>query len=417
VNVFSRVISGVMTFAMSRRQRLPRFFDRVIDDVARNPDGVAGRFAALLLGGASRGNVPAATAVPEALIRVYIGPTNYSGQGYLWARALERADSSLGARNMAIELPGGFSFSADSSVPTAVQTASEDWQRAEFAAVSRFSHVLFEAERSLFGPLFGRSIGAEIQRLEQHGVSCAFLCHGTDIRSPTLHRLRDRYSPYYDDPRTPDLQADADKNVALLRAHNLPLFVSTPDLLIDLPEASWCPVVVNGSIWSAAARPLMQRKVPVVVHLPSSGLVKGTHLIEPMLFRLHAAGVIDYKGVTGVSSTEMPAIIGDADIVLDQFRIGSYGVAAVEAMAASRVVVGHVLPDVRELVAALTGRVLPIVEADAESLERVLLALISDHDRMVALSTEGRHFADAIHSGERSAHVLLSGWIHRSKSA
>ena len=406
-----------MAYLMARRHRLPRFLNRLMDDVAKNPDGLAGRLAARLLGGASSRHVPAATVAPETAVRVYIGPTNYSGQGYLWARALERADNSVGARNMAIELPAGFSFPADSIVPTAIQTASPEWQRAEFEAVAGFTHVLFEAERSLFGPLFGRSVAAELAQLEQRGVSCAFVCHGTDIRSPRLHVGRERYSPYADDPRTADLQVDADANLALLRAHNLPIFVSTPDLLVDIPEASWCPVVVDTERWNGAARKLLHRETPVVVHLPSKGAVKGTHLIEPMLHRLHAAGVIEYRGLTGIPSAEIPAIIGDADIVLDQFRIGSYGVAAVEAMAASRVLIGHVSPDVRDSVAVLTGYELPIVEADPDSLEHTLLGLIADHERMSRLSAAGREFADFVHSGGWSARVLLDGWIDRSRPA
>lgn len=413
----SQSIHRAVTYLVSRRQHLPRSLNRLIDDVAKNPDGFAGRIAARLLGGANRKQVPAATTIPAASVRVYIGPTNYAGQGFLWARALESCDDTIGARNMAIELPAGFAFPADSLVPTAVQTASAAWQHAEFEAVTGFTHVLFEAERSLFGPLFGRSVATEIERLEERGVSCAFLCHGTDIRSPRLHLERDKFSPYRDDSQTAALQADADANLALLRAHRLPIFVSTPDLLIDVPEAAWCPVVVETERWRGAARELLQRPAPVVVHLPSMGSVKGTHLIEPMLHRLHAEGIIEYRGLTGIPSAEMPAIIGDADIVLDQFRIGSYGVAAVEAMAASRVVIGHVLPDVRELVAKLTGHELPVVEADPDSLEAVLLGLIADPEQLRVAATSGSDFAELVHSGSWSAGVLRNEWIYRPASA
>jgi hypothetical protein len=410
VRAISGVAFRVMSLLVSRRKHLPRSLNRLIDDVAKNPDGVAGKLAARVLGGASEALVPAATSVPETSVRVYIGPTNYAGQGFLWARALERADASVGARNMAIELPAGFAFPADSLVPIAVQTASVAWQRAEFEAAAGFTHVLFEAQRSLFGPLFGRSVGSEIEHLQERGVSCAFICHGTDIRSPRLHRQRDPLSPYIDDPQSAAHQAEADANLALLRAHTLPIFVSTPDLLIDVPEAAWCPVVVDTERWKGAARQLLQRKVPVVVHLPSMGTVKGTHLIEPMLHRLHEAGTIEYRGLTGIPSSKLPGIIGDADIVLDQFRIGSYGVAAVEAMAASRVVVGHVLMDVRQSVAALTELELPIVEADPDSLEAVLLGLIADPDRMGTVANAGCDFADVVHSGSWSARVLIDNW-------
>src|SRR5690606_1958325 len=139
--------------------------NRLIDDVAKNPDGRAGRLAARLLGGADSRRIPEPTGAPETAVRVYIGPTNYAGQRIRWARALEADDASIGARNMAVELPGGFAFPADTLVPVAVHTISTSWQRAELDAVKRFTHVLFEAERPLFGPLFGRDLGREIAEL------------------------------------------------------------------------------------------------------------------------------------------------------------------------------------------------------------------------------------------------------------
>ena len=353
MSLVSRLAARVLGRLVGSRERMPRFVVRLMDDVAANPDGRAARLAARLLGGHG-GRVPPPTVAPSTPIRVYIGPTNYAGQGYLWARALESSIDGVGARNMAIELPGGFSFAADSLVPVDVHTASRAWQEAELAAVLDYTHVLFEAERPLFGPVFDRDVQREIDALDAAGISSAFMCHGTDIRSPRRHLSEDRFSPYADDPATPRLQAVADANHALLETAGLPVFVSTPDLLLDVPSATWCPVVVDVHSWSGA-RPLFADRLPVVVHLPSMGPVKGTHLIEPTLRRMHDAGLIEYRGRSGIPSNEMPAVIGDADIVLDQFRIGSYGVAAVEAMASGRVVVGHVLPAVRALVAELTG--------------------------------------------------------------
>ena len=53
-------------------------------------------------------------------------------------------------------------------------------------------------------------------------------------------------------------------------------------------------------------------------------------------------GLVDYTPLRDVPWSEMPGVIASADIVLDQFALGGYGVAAVEAMASGRAVVGHV---------------------------------------------------------------------------
>ncbi|WP_141629988.1 glycosyltransferase family 4 protein [Salinibacterium sp. PAMC 21357] len=393
------------------RSRLPLWLNKLIDSVAKNPDGIAGKIASLVLGGGA-GAVPKATDVPSTEIRLYIGSTNYAGQGYQWARAMTASYPGVGARNMAVELPGGFAFPADSLVPVAIYNRSKAWQQAEFQAASAFTHVLIEAERPLFGSLYGRDVAREIAALTAQGVSMAFLSHGTDARSPRRHLATTPWSHFADSPtETAATQADVDLNLALIAAHNLPVFVSTPDLLLDLPSAKWCPVVIDPRAWQQS-RPSGQQKKVVVAHAPSMGSAKGTHLIDDAVRNLAAQGIIEYRPVSGVASADMPAVFRDADIVLDQFRAGSYGVAACEAMASGRVVVGHVLPDVRRYVRESTGRDLPIVEANPTTIAATILALVDDRERMRSLGTQGEEFVAQVHSGALSAAVLNDNWIH-----
>ena len=102
----------------------------------------------------------------------------------------------------------------------------------------------------------------------------------------------------------------------------------------------------------------------------------------------------------------MPAVYGSADIVLDQFRIGDYGVAACEALAAGRVVVGHVSEHARAHVRHATGRDLPIVEATIDSLEAVLTDIVTHRERFAAVAREGLPFVTGVHDGRFSADVL-----------
>lgn len=403
-----RQLNALAGWVIRHRSRLPGWVNRALDSAARDPDGLIGRLAHRALGG---GGAPV-TDVPDAPVRVFIGPTNYSGQGFRWARALESAEAALGARNMEIVLPGGLSFPADTPVPIA-STSSAGWQESEWEAVRRFSHVLIEAERPLFGRLFDREVRTEVAALEDAGVSVAFLCHGTDIRSPRDHAGRTPWSPYPDDPRTDVLQADADENFALLSELRRPTFVSTPDLLLDVPWATWCPVVVDTTRFRAR-RPALDRQRVRVIHSSTSVVQKGSHLIEPALAPLIESGAIDYELVTGVKAERMPDVLNDADIVLDQFRAGSYGVAACEAMATGRIVVGHVLPEVRSMIEAEIGIPLPIVEAVPDTLGAVIAGLLADRAAAAAAAAAGPVFIEAVHSGPRSAAVLLDGWIRSS---
>ncbi len=407
----NELFSRLAGWAVSHRSSMPQWAQRAMESAARNPDGVLGRLSAALLG--SGGAAPV-TDVPETEIRVYIAPTNYAGQGFLWARALEAADPRIGARNMAVDLPGGYAFAADTLVPIAAVNASAEWAVAEWAAASSFTHVLVEAERAMFGKRHGRSLEAEVAALEAAGVSVAFLGHGTDVRDPDRHMGLTPWSPFGEDPRTPVLRADARENLALLHKLGRPVFISTPDLAADLPEATWCPVVVDAARF-AAPRSAFAEGVPTgpvqVIHASSNPLQKGSDRIEPALAPLIASGILDYRLITATPAAEMPQVFASADIVLDQFRVGSYGVAACEAMAAGRVVVGHVLPAVRERVLRDTGFELPIVEATPDTLHDVVAALISDPERARAAAAAGPTFVAAVHSGALSAAALLQHWI------
>lgn len=403
-----RIVGAVTDWLMRRRASLPGWVNRLMESVARNPDGFIGRVAGRLLSGAD----PEPTSVPDRELRLYVAPTNYSGQGFAWARAVERLDPEIGARNVAVTLPGGFGFAADRSVPIATVNASAAWADAEWNAARQFTHVLVEAERSLFGKRFGRDLRLEIAELEAQGVSVAYMCHGTDVRDPAAHAARTPWSPYPEDPRTEALQADAVANTRLLSELRRTTFVSTPDLIDDVPWAHWCPVVVDTQTFAAAAP--SANAVPRVVHVSSSPVQKGTHLIAPVLQELSEQGAIEYQAVTGAAASEMPALYAGADIVLDQFRLGSYGVAACEAMAVGRVAVGHVLPSVRTRVRDATGLDLPIVEATPDTLATVLRDLAADAERRHHLAAQGTAFVAAVHDGRLSAQVLRERWIRSS---
>jgi hypothetical protein len=316
---------------------------------------------------------------------------------------------------MAIEVPGGFAFPADLVVPVPVYHNSREWQQRQLRAVHDFSHVLVEAEEPLFGRLFARDVSREAAILTEDGIGVAFMCHGTDIRLPSHHRDRTPWSPYRD-PRIyiARLERLALAHRAMLDRFGLPTFVSTPDLLWDVPQAAWCPVVVDPGAWATeegehdGTRPLR------VVHAPSSALIKGTELIEPTLVRLHESHVIDYRPPVNVPSSTMREVYRDADVVLDQFRLGSYGVTACEAMAAGRIVIGHVLEDVRTIVVDTTGESLPIVEATPDTLEEVLVNIAKDREQLRGARVAGMAFVSNVHDGRTSARILRERWLEPS---
>ena len=313
---------------------------------------------------------------------------------------------------MAIDVPGGFSFAADLVVPVSTYHNDPEWQRRQFESACTATHVLIEAEEPPFGRLFRRSVEAQASALAEHGVDVAYLAHGTDVRLPSRHISNNPLSYYADDsvylPRAEQL---AERNIELVRRSGRPAFVSTPDLLIDLPWAAWCPVAVDPARWAADERVERRPGRPLrVAHAPSVAAYKGTPLIMPTLEKLRDEGVIEFQLIQGVPSRDMPAVFANADVCLDQFRAGSYGVAACEALAAGCIVIGQVSDQVRKTVAEASGLDLPIVEATPETLEDELRRLAAVQD-LTEHRTRGVEFVRRVHDGTLSAQVLREHWI------
>lgn len=392
------------------RNRLPLWINRIIDHIADHPMSLIGRIAARRFGRPDPAAQVATTEFHDAPLRVLIAPVNYAGQGTAWARALERRRRDISARSMAIEVPGGFAFNADLVIPVSTYHNDSGWQQRQLRASQTATHVLIEAEEPPLGRLLGRSVERQAEALIDAGVSVAYLAHGTDARLPSRHIAQTPWS-YYADPSIymPRAETLAARNIAFLQRSAGPVFVSTPDLLLDLPEATWCPIVVDPHRWDRPRAPHASSARLRVAHAPSVAAVKGTHLILPVLERLAADGTIDLTLVSGVPSAQMPEVFAQADVVIDQFRIGSYGAAACEAMASGCVVVGHVSDHVRSLIEKRTGLALPIIEATPDSLERVLRELA--HSDLAPIQAQGRLFVNEVHDGRLSAQALDDVWI------
>lgn len=347
-------------------------------------------------------------APPDTDVRVLIGPTNYAGQGNAWMRAVERSLPGVGGVCFALEVPGGFDFPDDFSVPPLVYRRSRRWQRDQFRYIAEgFTHVITEAARPLCADLYHLDPFHESEALVKRGLRVAMLSHGTDSRNPRAHAERFEWSPYRDPEweAVPVLQQQTDDYTRRLESFDGPVYVSTPDLIDYIPRGVWCPVVVDVERWRSDA-PVLEADRPVVVHAPSRSHIKGSDLVDAAMTRLHDAGIVEYRRIERVPSAEMPGVYTRADIVLDQFLLGSYGVAASEAMAAGRVVVGNVAPEVRSRVLELSGAELPVVQADPSEIAEVVEHLARERVEGRRAAAAGPEFVDRVHTGEFSARAL-----------
>lgn len=341
---------------------------------------------------------------------VGIGPANMAGQGWEWAKALERNVPGVTTHVMVVDRGQAFMYPNDEAVDAPKYRRNAAWaQGFENRALADWTHALLEAGRPLFGLRHGDTFVGDAEVLHAAGVRVGMLLHGSEVRNPTINVMQTPWSPFTGriDEQTMRLQKQVDALVPKLRAFmdddvaGGPVFVSTPDLLRHLPGAIWLPVVVDTELW-AHDGPLLEREVPVVLHAPSRSSLKGSTHVETALAPLVAEGLVEYRRVEGVAPQEMPGLVKDADIVLDQFALGLYGVAACEAMMAGRLVLSHVTDEVRGLCPSDP----PIVEAPADRLEATLREVLTKRDEYRQIAAKGPAYVRDVHDGRRSAAVL-----------
>ncbi|MFE3903792.1 glycosyltransferase family 4 protein [Streptomyces sp. NPDC059153] len=355
--------------------------------------------------GASSGEpgVPAWTALGSTPIKLGIGPANYAGQGAAFAQAVSQANPDVSVEVVMNQRADSFGYPADIYVDAARLGELDIQMQQVKRVVGRYSHLLVDAFMPVFGRLNGDTIAGDLAALRKARIKVALLSHGSDIRNPARHLERHEYSLFRDAPDgiAEKLQNRAETNRRTADECGLPLFVTTPDLLDDLPAAKWAPLVVDVASW-AAERPVMERKRPIVLHAPSKRWTKGTDRIMPVLTELHDKGLIDFRLAEGIPWADMQALVKESDLILDQFTTGSYGTFAVEAMAAGKPVIGYI----SDAVKATTNGELPLVSATPDTLREVLGSLIDDREGTAAIGRASVEFARTYHDGRWTAQVL-----------
>lgn len=343
---------------------------------------------------------------------VAIGPTNTAGQAWAWAKSMERALPGLKTKVISVERSDGRVFPADLTVASPTYRKDKAWGEAlQREALAEWTHVLLETGLPLFGRTHGFQFDGDAKVLISRGVRVGLLLHGPEIRDPSRHAQLTPWSPFRDADE--ELTGQLERAVRRLATKIQsfvdqglgPVFVSSPDLLVEVPGSIWLPVVVDLQSWLPGP-PVLTRGRPVVAHLPNRTLLTGSTPVERTLTRLHEEGVVEYRRVENMPTEAMTAVMTEADIVLDELALGTYSALACEAMAAERIVLGHVLPEVRQAAAAASGVELPVIETTQVTLARMINDLLSDREGAAEVAWAGRHFVHSLHDGRYSAEVL-----------
>lgn len=339
-----------------------------------------------------------------------IGPSNYAGQATAWVRAVSRHLQVPAWSFTGVPLRGGgFEFEVDKRMGRLAFRFPLLWESRSRHLLRGVTHLALDGFKTFARWDRHAHFPSDARRLEQAGLQMALIAHGSDVRDPRAHQEREEWS-YFNigsDLWRETLTRQTARNRDFAEESGWPVFYSTPDLAFNLPGGRWLPVVVDIDAWTCQA-PLLERSRPRVVHVPSqrNPAIKGTQYIAPVLQQLHEEGVIEFIAPSGLPHHEMKELVKSCDVVVDQLLFGSYGAAAVEAMAAGRVTVGRMSPQVRDLMPQSPW----MLEATPETLREVIMSVRDRRDELRDHAETNLQFVRRWHDGTESA-ARLSGYL------
>ena len=140
--------------------------------------------------------------------------------------------------------------------------------------------------------------------------------------------------------------------------------------------------------------PSSSENKPVLVHAPSKTDIKGTHFVLKAIEALKAQN-LSFEFVLIQNQTHENALkaIQNCDIFIDQFIVGSYGMAAIEAMAYGKPVITYV----KQANWVDYPENCPIVNTKGEDLTDALKDLIQNADRRQILGQSSRAYIEQYH--------------------
>jgi glycosyltransferase involved in cell wall biosynthesis len=336
-------------------------------------------------------------------IRVLHGPLKSAGQPGALAKAIDRLPD-FSARSLQVTL-SEFGYPADLLFPVLSTSTSGELIDALRSVVHDFDIFHFHARGFLFDAK-GASLptALDLLALKAAGKIVVFHFRGTEARLQSEFKALSPYHYVDDDEDQTNAkfpEAAKQRYMQLVSAIADRVFVVDAELQGYVPNSQIIERAIDLDDWQFVG--VQNKERPLVVHAPSRRGVKGTRSVMSAVARLKRKGLdFDFELVEGQTNTEARKIYERADIVVDQLRIGWYGVLAVEAMALGKAVISYVRDDL----AHHLGEEAPLAVATPGNIETVLEDLITNHELREKLGHSGRGYCERVHDATKIAGKL-----------
>lgn len=143
---------------------------------------------------------------------------------------------------------------------------------------------------------------------------------------------------------------------------------------------------------------------PLIVHAPTLRDLKGTEFIINAVEKLKQEGIsLNFQLIEGMPFDKTQKLLSQADIVIDQLRIGACGYITTEAMAYGKPVICYIRQDLIDKYPP--G--FPVVNANPDSITSILRKLISQPNSWKELGKQGRSYVERHHSTDKVGEAYI----------
>ena len=243
----------------------------------------------------------------------------------------------------------------------------------------------------------------DLPLLDDKGKKYFFEYHGSEIRQGAgweANPYCEHLPEYFSNPVLVERAKRQLEKSAGAIVHDAEMGLYIP----DIAPVYYVPLRVDIKQFTPSYPSADSGRKPLVVHAPSNRSVKGTEYIIAAVEELSSDYDFDFKLVENTSQEEAFKIYSQADVVIDQLFIGTYGVLSIEAMALGKPVMAFIRPDLTQTYPDW----LPVVSVTKETIKDRLSYLLDNPAERERLGREGRRYVETYHDYKKIAKLLYS---------
>lgn len=332
-------------------------------------------------------------------------PAFSANQPYTFANALRQINVDATSVSLA---NSQFKYECHEKIDSKKNTLESIKYYFETSGLNKYHIFHYHFRPLIYNKYFAFPTGIDLLFLKAMGKKVFFHFRGSEVRLGSVFKKMTPYNFVNEQNRWNDRKKPfvfnesgqvAFKN--FVEGVSDGVFVNDPELQNYVPNSIIVPRVINCSEIITSTK--FVKKRPLLVHAPSRRGVKGTEFVLAAIKKLLDEGYdFDFELVEDVSHAEAMEIYSKATIIIDQLRIGWYGVLAVEGMMLGKTVVSYIRHDLRHYLPYPA----PLAIANPDNIVNVLRYLLDTPDALVYYGNAGREFVNNYHCAKKVSRVL-----------